>query len=233
MVQRFGATRFLGLGLMVGLALVVAGLAVTRVLLSPGVTAARAPSTDSQLPSPAGSAEVYVNADGTASAIYRPKAHANQIGRVEFWLRGQDDRWTHAGTSDTPAGGAYLVVQLDGTQRIGWSTGETALSVHVVWRDGSQYVDPVPWVLSYRFQTSPTTPPKSDPRVPATTPPPVAPPASAQPDDPYPEALLAGASAVCEDGTWSFERTLAQVCVHHGGVRWWTGNISSRGPGQH
>jgi hypothetical protein len=233
MLRSIGRTRLLGLAGSVALVLVLAVAVVTRVVLAPGVTAARPSADGTQVPSPGGTADVYVNSDGTASAIYRPAARADLIAKVEFWLRGVDGRWARAGSTDTPTGGAYLVVQLDGTQRIGWSTGETALSVHVVWRDGSAFVDPVPWVLSYRFETSPTTPPKADPKVPGVTPPPVAPPASAQPDDPYPEALLAGASAVCEDGTWSFERTLGQVCVHHGGVRWWTGNIGSRGPGQH
>jgi len=184
--------------------------------------------------SPGGTAEVYINEDGTASAVYQPAARASEISRVEFWLRGADGRWARAGTSDTPTKGAYLVIQLDGTQQAGWSTGRSALSVHVVWTNGSQFVDPVPWVPYYSFETSPTPPPKTDPRLPSSSPaPPVRPPNSALPDDPYPDATLAGASAVCQDGTWSFERTLGDVCVHHGGVRWWTGNIGSRGPGQH
>jgi len=199
------------------------------VVSSPAATAADA----SALSSPGGTSEVYINEDGTASAIYRPGAHTAQIARVEFWLRRQDGRWTRAGTSDTPTGGAYLVIQLDGTQQPGWSSGRSALSVHVVWSGGSQFVDPVPWVPYYRFQTSPTPPPQADPRLPAAASPPPVRPASPLPDDPYPDATLAGASAVCEDGTWSFERALVNVCVHHGGVRWWTGNIGSRGPGQH
>src|ERR1041385_2056532 len=79
---------------------------------------------DGRQASPGGSADVYVNADGSASAVYRPAAHAPLIDRVEFWLRGAGDRWTRAGSSDTPANGAYTVVQLDGTQRPGWRPGQ-------------------------------------------------------------------------------------------------------------
>ncbi|HXM59136.1 MAG TPA: DUF3761 domain-containing protein [Candidatus Dormibacteraeota bacterium] len=188
---------------------------------------------DGRQASPGGSTDVYVNADGSASAVYRPATHAALIDRVEFWLRGSGGRWTRAGSADTAAGGAYTVVQLDGTQKPGWSTGQSAVSVHVLWRQGAQFVDPAPWVESYRFQTSPTMPPFAEPGITPTPSAPLAPPpASAPPDDPYPEATTAGASAVCQDGTWSFERTLSQVCARHGGVRWWTGVIGSRGPGQ-
>src|SRR5437899_372430 len=83
---------------------------------------------DGRRSSPGGSADVYVNADGSASAVYRPAAHAALIDRIEFWLRDGDGRWARAGASDTPSGGAYTVVQLDGTQRAGWSTGESAVS---------------------------------------------------------------------------------------------------------
>ncbi len=44
-------------------------------------------------------------------------------------------------------------------------------------------------------------------------------------------ATSAGATAVCNDGTWSYSQTRSGTCSYHGGVYWWTGKVGSAGPG--
>jgi hypothetical protein len=44
-------------------------------------------------------------------------------------------------------------------------------------------------------------------------------------------AQAAGASAICNDGTWSYSANRSGTCSHHGGVSWWTGNLGPPGPG--
>lgn len=44
-------------------------------------------------------------------------------------------------------------------------------------------------------------------------------------------ATAAGATAVCNDGTWSYSQIRSGTCSSHGGVYWWTGNLGPPGPG--
>ncbi len=44
-------------------------------------------------------------------------------------------------------------------------------------------------------------------------------------------ATEAGATAVCNDGTWSYSQTRSGTCSSHAGVYWWTGNLGPPGPG--
>ena len=44
-------------------------------------------------------------------------------------------------------------------------------------------------------------------------------------------ATAAGATAVCNDGTWSYSQTRSGTCSYHDGVYWWTGNLGPPGPG--
>jgi hypothetical protein len=44
-------------------------------------------------------------------------------------------------------------------------------------------------------------------------------------------AKAAGASAVCNDHTWSYSANRSGTCSGHGGVYWWTGNLGPPGPG--
>ena len=44
-------------------------------------------------------------------------------------------------------------------------------------------------------------------------------------------ATAAGATAVCNDATWSYSQTRSGTCSSHGGVYWWTGNLGPPGPG--
>lgn len=50
---------------------------------------------------------------------------------------------------------------------------------------------------------------------------------------PYAAAKAAGATAVCDDESWSYSKDRRGTCSHHGGVRWWTGNLGPAGPGGH
>ena len=185
-------------------------------------------------PSPGGTSEVVMNRDGSAGATYRPAREAAVIRRVEFWLRSPRGAWARAGAADAPAGGTYSVARLDGSQRAGWSDTGAALSIHVVWTDGSQVVDPVPWVWSDQFRAAPaatpTAPSAQASPGPRTGLPPADAPAPAPADDPFPDATAAGATAVCVDGTWSFAHG-GEVCTYHGGVLWWTGRFGPAGPG--
>jgi hypothetical protein len=195
---------------------------------------------DGRHANPDGTSEVLLHTNGSAGAAYRPALHAVVISGVDFWLRDGDGNWAKAGAAGEPTDGAYSVAMLDGSQRDGWNGTSAALSIHVVWPNGSQFIDPVPWVWSDHFQSAP---PPSPTLIPALSPPPLAPPvvapapapppAPAVPADPYPDATAAGASAVCADGTWSFSHTRSGTCSHHGGVHWWTGNLGPAGPGGH
>ncbi len=178
---------------------------------------------------PQGTAEVLLNPDGSAGATYRPRFHASLISKVKFWLRSLDGHWTMAAGVAVPSGGSYSVGRLDGSQTLGWNRADAALSVHVVWPNGSEFADPVPWVWSEHFRPAPT--PTAAP--PVAVAPTVAPPAISAPNDPYADAKAAGATAVCADGTWSHSHTRSGTCSHHGGVHWWTGNLGPAGPGEH
>ena len=96
------------------------------------------------------------------------------------------------------------------------------------------------WVKYWRLMKAggtasptPTPTPVSTPTPTATAtatpaPTPTAGPLSA---DAIAAATAAGATAVCDDGTWSFSTTRSGTCSYHGGVYWWTGNLGPPGPG--
>jgi hypothetical protein len=135
----------------------------------------RAPHTN-----PAGASQLQLNVDGSASASYKPAAHLSAIRQVDFWLRDADDHWTKAGTASSPSNGTYSVSRLHGTNRYGWNGTDAALSVHVVWPSGSQYVDSAPWIWSDHFLPAVPT------SVPPTSAPPTSAPAPAAPPSPPP-----------------------------------------------
>ncbi|HSR25682.1 MAG TPA: hypothetical protein VLW53_19165, partial [Candidatus Eisenbacteria bacterium] len=120
----------------------VAGLlplvASTGLALAAGCTALQ--GTPPGRPGPGGTSMVVMNGDGSAGATYRPAREAAAIRRVEFWLRSPRGAWARAGAAGAPVGDTYSVGRLDGSQRPGWSDTGAALSVHVVWTDGSEVV---------------------------------------------------------------------------------------------
>ncbi|HEY4869615.1 MAG TPA: DUF3761 domain-containing protein [Candidatus Dormibacteraeota bacterium] len=76
------------------------------------------------------------------------------------------------------------------------------------------------------FSSAPAAAPTSAPtQAPAA----VAPPVTSGFD--HNAAQAAGASAICNDGTWSYSAHRSGTCSHHGGVNWWTGNLGPPGPG--
>jgi hypothetical protein len=191
-----------------------------------------APDGASGRQGPGGTSEVVMNADGSAGATYRPARDAAVIRCVEFWLRDPRGAWARAGAVDAPVHGAFSVGRLDGSQRAGWSDTGAALSVHVVLADGSRLIDPVPWVWSDQFRPAPAasaTAPSADAAGPRTGLPPGDSP-TPNPEDPFPDATAAGATAVCVDRTWSYAHG-GDVCTYHGGVLWWTGRFGPAGPG--
>jgi Protein of unknown function (DUF3761) len=190
---------------------------------------------------PEGSTAVHLNADGSASATYTPALHASVIGRVEFWLMSGNGHWSDAGAATAAPDGSYSIGTLAGTQAAGWNASDAAVSVHVVWPNESEFVDPDQWVWSATFvaapapptaRAAPATAPPAPPKSAAPPPSKPAPPAPA-PNDPYPQARAAGAAAVCADGTLSFSAHRSGTCSSHGGVHWWTGNLGPPGPGSH
>lgn len=208
-------------------------LVVTGMALASASGCGVAPAGASGDASPGGTSAVVMNADGSAGATYRPARGAAAIRRVEFWLRSPRGGWARAGAAEAPVRGAYSVGRLNGSEHAGWSDTGAALSIHVLLADGSQVVDPVPWVWSDEFRPAPTATPAAPgpaPAQPRTALPPPDGPTPTPADDPFPDATAAGATAVCIDGTWSFSHG-GDVCTYHGGVLWWTGRYGPSGPG--
>ncbi|MFN2581919.1 MAG: DUF3761 domain-containing protein [Candidatus Dormibacteria bacterium] len=67
-----------------------------------------------------------------------------------------------------------------------------------------------------------TPPPVVNTPAPAVSTPP---PAAATSGFDHQAAKDAGATAICNDGTWSYSAHRSGTCSHHGGVNWWTGNV--------
>jgi hypothetical protein len=145
---------------------------------------------------PAGTAELQLNVGGSASASYTPAAHLSVIRQVDFWLRNGNDHWAMAGTASSANDGTYSIGSLLDTDRDGWNGTDAALSIHVVWPNGAQYVDPAPWIWSDHFlPASPTPAPPTSAPLPTSAPPtsapapaPVAPPPPAAAPTPAPAA---------------------------------------------
>jgi hypothetical protein len=131
----------------------------------------RAPHTN-----PSGLAELQLNVDGSASASYKPAAHLSVIREVDFWLRDGGDHWAKAGTAASARNGTYSISHLLGTDRLGWNGTDAALSIHVVWPNGKQYIDPLPWMWSDHFLPAPPTQAPPTPAPPTSAPTPIAPP---------------------------------------------------------
>ena len=194
---------------------------------------------------PGGVATLRLNADGSAGASYQPAAHQSVISRIDFWLRDGDDHWAMAGTASSSSDGTYSTSHLLSTDRAGWNGAEAALSIHVTWPNGTQYVDPVPWVRSDHFlQATPTpaaprsTPPPptsapaaSDPvTAPTPPPPPAAAPAPAAPATPASCYPLTNSGRCYEPGAFcraADRGTTGRagdgetiVCRNNNGLRW-------------
>ncbi len=149
---------------------------------------------DGRHSSPEGSTKVLLNSDGSASASYAPTLHSSVIKHVDFWLRTAADHWTDAGTATVAQSGAYLVPRLKGTDTYGWNGTDTAVSVHVGWPNGAEFVDPDPWVWSSDFVPA-SAPPTSQP---ISTPPP--PPTAAPIAPPAPTTAPAGCYPLTNSG---------------------------------
>jgi hypothetical protein len=189
---------------------------------------------DGRHASPLGSTRVALNADGSAGATYAPALHGTVIREVDFWLRTADRHWVDAGAATQPGTGTYSVPRLAGSGSGGWNGSDAAVSVHVVWPNGSEFVDPDPWVWSDAFVPAPTASP--------TAPPPTQRPAAAAPAPPAaaparpPTAAPASCYPLSNSGTCyrpgEFCRTSdhgatgrtadgeAIVCRYNNGWRW-------------
>jgi serine/threonine-protein kinase len=83
---------------------------------------------------------------------------------------------------------------------------------------------------NHDHRTTTTAPPEAAP--PATSPPVTAPPQTAPPAPPTTAAPAPasppepeGATAICNDGTYSYAQHRRGACSHHGGVRQWLINV--------
>lgn len=78
---------------------------------------------------------------------------------------------------------------------------------------------------------STSAPPEPTPTLAPAPPPTQAPPLPPSSGFDHQAAKAAGASAICNDGSWSYSQHRRGTCSHHGGVNWWTGNLGPPGPG--
>jgi hypothetical protein len=91
---------------------------------------------------PAGSLRLFKNADGSTSSVYRPDRYTDVISAVEFWMRARDGSWSLAAAGlDGEEGAEWLTPQISAVQPF-------AVSVHVVWPNGSLWVDPTPYATT-------------------------------------------------------------------------------------
>jgi hypothetical protein len=92
---------------------------------------------------------------------------------------------------------------------------------------------PAPTAAPTALPTAPPTAPPTARPTPAPTAPPAAPPAQQPASSGFDHnaAYAAGASAICNDGSWSYSAHRSGTCSYHDGVNWWTGNLGPAGPG--
>ena len=108
-------------------------------------------TVDGQSVNPGGSFEAMANSDGSLGARYTPARGATRIAAVQFWLR-TGGQWNQVAQVSQPgATGSFEAVSIPGTNSDGWKSNDTAMSVHVVWPGGRQWVDPVPWAWRDHF----------------------------------------------------------------------------------
>jgi hypothetical protein len=153
---------------------------------------------DGRHANPEGNTRVLLNSDDTAGATYAPALHGSVIKQVDFWLRNADDHWTNAGTATVPQSGIYSVPRLKGTDSYGWNGPDAAVSVHVVWPNGSLFVDPSPWAWSSDFVRAPAAPALQLPPTPPPTP--VSPPLIQSPTPLPPTSAPAGCYPLTNSG---------------------------------
>jgi hypothetical protein len=140
---------------------------------------------DGQGVNPGGHLETLANSDGSLGARYTPDHGVTHIAAVQFWLR-VSGQWSQvAQVSQPSAAGSFEVMSISGTRSDGWKSDDVAaMSVHVVWAGGQQWVDPAPWAWRDHFTAAtapPSTPTATPTAAPATPPPPSAPPPTAPP----------------------------------------------------
>jgi hypothetical protein len=98
---------------------------------------------------PKGVIEAWVNQDGTPGASYTPQYHMTDIKAVQFWLRDASDHWHNAGqTVRAEEDSGWLLLSLAGTAK-DWQGSENAISVHVVWPNDRQLIDPASWATTF------------------------------------------------------------------------------------
>jgi hypothetical protein len=141
---------------------------------------------------PAGHLETLVNSDGSLGARYTPDRGVMRIASVQFWLR-IGGQWNQVAQVSQPnAAGSFEVLSVSGIDSGSWKSNDTAMSVHVVWSGGRQWIDPVPWTWRDHFiaaapaptpTAAPTTAPTL-PQPPTAAPAPVAAPPAAPPSQP-------------------------------------------------
>lgn len=142
-------------------------------------------TVDGQSVNPGGNFEAMANSDGSLGARYTPARGVGRISAVQFWLR-MGGQWNDvAQVSRTDATGSFEVLSIPGTDSNFWKSDDTAMSVHVVWPGGRQWVDPVPWAWRDHFvaAAAPNTTQAASPTAVPATPPPAtaAPPAAVTP----------------------------------------------------
>lgn len=83
------------------------------------------------------------------SATYRPAAEAGQLAGAEFWLRDSTGIWHDAGAGEAQTDASWTLSPLQGDRSNPWTGSIDSISIHAVWPNGSQWVDPAAWVTQF------------------------------------------------------------------------------------
>ena len=98
---------------------------------------------------PKGVIDAWINSDGSPGASYTPQHHLTDIKAVEFWLRDANDLWHNTGqTLRAEEDTGWQLLSLAGIAK-DWQGSASAISVHIVWPNDRQLVDPADWATTF------------------------------------------------------------------------------------
>jgi uncharacterized protein DUF3761 len=87
--------------------------------------------------------------DGSAAVSYSPTNEQGTMVGAEFWFRDSSGSWSDAGAGVNAGDNSWRLSPLPRTTSSGWQGDQVAASVHVLWPNGSQTVDPAPWATTF------------------------------------------------------------------------------------
>jgi hypothetical protein len=87
--------------------------------------------------------------DGSAAVSYIPANEQGTMVGAEFWFRDSSGNWSDAGAGVNAGDNSWKLSPLPKTADSGWQGDQVAVSVHVLWPNGSQTVDPAVWATTF------------------------------------------------------------------------------------